>query len=91
MIRCKINGRVWSVSHVPQRELGSGRDGDCDHPPGRHPRIRISDRLSGRARMETEIHEVLHASRPELDESAVQTTAREIATVLFRLGWRRLG
>jgi hypothetical protein len=35
------------------------------------------------------IHEVLHAARPELEETAVDQTATSIARALYQMGWRR--
>lgn len=35
------------------------------------------------------IHETLHASCFDLDESCVEETATSIAHVLWRLGWRK--
>jgi hypothetical protein len=63
-------------------------DGLCDHPgtPGRE--IWISSTLTGQNMLETLIHELLHASYPDLNEDAVNATARDIATVLWELGYR---
>ena len=40
--------------------------------------------------LEVQIHETLHGCT-ELDEAAVTETARDIAELLWRLGWRREG
>lgn len=73
---------------VPQAVLGRGTRGDCDCPPGRHPTIRVSRSISDRLQLDTWIHELLHACRPELDEAAVSDTASNIAKVLWKLGYR---
>ena len=39
--------------------------------------------------LETQIHEGLHACLPDLDEAAVDATARDVARFLWRDGWRR--
>jgi hypothetical protein len=39
--------------------------------------------------LDTLVHEVLHAARPELDEEAVDSTATAIAKALYRAGWRQ--
>ncbi len=87
--RVSIAGRKWRVRLVPAREMPRDALGDCDHPPGRHPTIRIRRNLPQRDLLDTAIHEVLHASLPALSEEAVTETAHDIARVLFSLGWRR--
>jgi hypothetical protein len=44
--------------------------------------------LSSQALLDTTVHEVLHAARPEMSEEAVAETATIIARVLHRLGAR---
>jgi hypothetical protein len=87
--RLKINGRAWRVKLVKAKELPKDRFGDCDHPPGRHPTVRISQALSQRRMAEITVHELLHAALPSLDETAVTDTAAVIGRALFSLGWRR--
>ena len=87
-IRTKINGRLWRVVLTPARDMGKDW-GRCDHPPGRHPTIQVRRSLKGVNLLDTIVHEVLHAARPELDEQAVDTTARCIAKALHALGYRR--
>jgi hypothetical protein len=87
-IRAKINGRLWRVVLTPARNMGKDW-GRCDHPPGRHPTIQVRRSLKGVNLMDTIIHETLHAQLPLLDETAVDTTARVVATVLHQLGYRR--
>ena len=87
--RVSIAGRRWRVKLVPAREMPRDALGDCDHPPGRHPTIRIRRNLPQRELLDTAIHEVLHASLPALSEEAVTEAAHDIARVLFSLGWRR--
>jgi len=87
--RVSIAGRKWRIRLVPAREMPRDALGDCDHPPGRHPTIRIRRNLPQRDLLDTAIHEVLHASLPALSEEAVTETAHDIARVLFALSWRR--
>lgn len=86
-IRVTIAGRRWMIRYAPAREM-PGALGDCSHPPGRHPTIRIRSNLRSLRKLDAEIHELLHASRPELDEEAVDRTASEIARALWKIGWR---
>jgi len=86
-MRVKINNRSWTIRSATAREMRD-RMGDCDHPPGRHPTIRVRRSLGTLATLDTVVHEVLHASRPELAEDAVDETASTIARILHRLGAR---
>ena len=88
MIRTRIGGRTWRIVHAPAREMPKDADGDCSHPPGRCPTIRIRRALRAQRRLEIEVHELLHASRPELAEEAVAQTAAEVSSALWRIGWR---
>jgi hypothetical protein len=87
--RLTINGRKWRVRLVPAREMPRDALGDCDHPPGPHPTIRVRRNLSQQRLTEIVAHEVLHASVPALSEESVTTAAAAIGRALFALGWRR--
>lgn len=82
-------GRQWKILLVTARELGSDRLGDCDHPPGRHPTMRVNRNLAPRLMMETVAHECLHACLPELSEEAVTHAAKVIGFALYQLDFRR--
>lgn len=51
-------------------------------------KILIDDRLAGKKRLDTEIHEFLHAAFPDLSEEAVTETATDLARILWSLGYR---
>jgi hypothetical protein len=88
-VRLTINGRKWRVKLVPAREMSRDALGDCDHPPGPHPTIRVRRNLTQQRLAEVICHEVLHASLPALSEEAVTETARVLGRVLFSLAFRR--
>jgi hypothetical protein len=48
----------------------------------------IDQRLRGRARLETEIHEGLHQLFPDLAEETVSGAGRDLARILWSLGYR---
>lgn len=50
--------------------------------------IRIAARVVEAERLETEVHEALHACMPDIDEEAIHDTARDVAAVLWALGYR---
>jgi len=87
--RLTINGRKWRIKLVPAREMPRNALGDCDHPPGPHPTIRVRRNLTQQRLAEVICHEVLHASLPALSEEAVTETARVLGRVLFSLAFRR--
>lgn len=51
-------------------------------------RILIDERLAGRTRCETEIHEALHACFPQMSEESITEAARDVARILWTLGYR---
>jgi predicted SprT family Zn-dependent metalloprotease len=61
-------------------------------PDAKNPQMKrkilIDDRLKGRSLLETIIHECLHACFPQLSEETVTEAARDIARVLWLLGYR---
>jgi hypothetical protein len=55
------------------------------------PRILIDERLRAGPRMETIVHELLHASLgPSISEEAVTEAARVIRRTLWNLGYREV-
>lgn len=56
--------------------------------PGGERKILIDEKLTGRPRLETIIHECLHALYPTVSEEHVTESARDLARVLWSLGYR---
>lgn len=54
-------------------------------------RVLINERLSGRQRLEVEIHEAMHQAFYDLDESVVLEVGKDISRILWRLGYRLPG
>lgn len=78
-MRVKIGKNTWTVQEANIYGL-------CEH----------SDRLislqagqRGKLRLDTLIHEVLHASRPDVSEADVAEIARDLTAALWQDGWRR--
>jgi hypothetical protein len=53
------------------------------------PTIWLDPTLDGRAHLETALHEALHLACPWMYEKVVTQTARYLAMVVWRLGYRR--
>lgn len=81
-----INGKRWKLLY--DGRIGNDKDGYCTPPnkPGRT--IAIRSTLSGEQRLETELHEMLHAADWTKDEEWVRAVGHDIAKILWRLGYR---
>jgi len=64
-------------------------DGMCDNPLEKQPTISILASIDTRNGLETILHEGLHAEKWNISEEKVDRTAKEIADLLWRLGFRR--
>ena len=63
-----------------------GLYGDCCYDSRT---IRIHSGSRGLSLLDTTIHEVIHAQHPDMPEEDVERRATELATVLWKLGWRK--
>lgn len=63
--------------------------GLCHAPWRRAKKIIIKDNMSERRELETLIHEMLHACDFTKSEEWVEQAGKDIATVLWKLGWRK--
>jgi hypothetical protein len=79
-----FSGKRWRV--VTDEEI----DGYADAPEFEDGRreLWIHPALEGQRRLETCVHEALHACLPGVCEQAVDGTARDVARFLWRLGYR---
>jgi hypothetical protein len=51
-------------------------------------KILVDSRLKGRARLETIVHEVMHVLQPTASEEHITLSARDMARILWALGYR---
>lgn len=81
-----IDGRRWLLRFT---RLKGSAAGWTFFDNSARPRILIDDRLRGGARLETIVHELLHASLgPTISEDAVTEAASVIRRTLWTLGYR---
>ena len=80
-----ILGKRGKFSFTPLTKA----DGYCDPPSQTGKRILVDSRLRGEARLETIIHELRHAADWSRAEEFVERESRDLARVLWRLGYRR--
>lgn len=82
----KICGNLVSWTYTRLRGTANGwayinRD-------GKRQKVLIHTGISGRLRLETECHEFIHIANPTLDEAHVTEQARDLARILYTLGYR---
>lgn len=84
-----INGVRWLWRYT---SLKGSAQGWTFMPDPKNPnvtkKILIDDRLRGRARLNTEIHEFLHAANPTQSEEHVTQQGNDLTRILWSLGYR---
>lgn len=87
----KIAGLKWLWRYTRLRGTASGW-AYIPRPSNQNPtatrKILIDSRLAGRARLETEVHEALHACFPQVSEETITDAGADIARILWALGYR---
>ena len=86
-MQVRILGKLWSLRFVPLRLFR----GDCDAPSTPRKEIRIHSGLTGEERLEVILHELRHAADWSRDEQFIAAEARDMARILWRLGYRPTG
>jgi hypothetical protein len=82
-VRLKIDGRTWTVREA---EIEPEHMGECDHA---NRVIEIAPGQRPQARLDTLIHELLHAANQRKTEATVERLAAILTDALWRDGWRR--
>jgi hypothetical protein len=80
-VRIRINGQTWKVVEAAIRDWGY-----CT-PSERLIELRAGQRPQNR--LDTLLHELLHAMRPSMSEREVRAIAGVLAKGLWADGWRR--
>jgi len=80
----KVNDKriLWRYTKLVGKAVGW-----CYHE---ERKILIGNKLRGRRKLDTEIHEYLHLVNPTLSEEAVSQQATDLAKILWTLGYRQL-
>ena len=81
-----FGGKRYKIKDLPESNF---EDGECDSPERLNKAIHIKKSLTGQVRLETLIHEALHACNWYWDEEGVDYSAKDISGFLWRDGWRR--
>lgn len=78
---------LWRYARLRGRAVGWSITPD-ERRPDLKRKVLIDDRLRGRARLETEIHEAIHQLFPDLAEETVSGAGRDLARILWSLRYR---
>lgn len=99
----RIRGAIWRLLFVSSEtlhacisdevkrtgEIVERFEGLTDRPKTRNKAMRILDTLRCERELRAILHESMHAALWDLDEEAVDETSRDLAKLLYRLGYRR--
>jgi len=93
-VRVTIGGKRWNLEFVrirPRTGEEFADNGNIDSPDTRQKKIRINRTLRGEKRLDTIIHEILHAADWNKDESWIEEISTDIARILTKLGYTNSG
>lgn len=82
-MRLKIRGQVWTMRDAKIDNLGQ-----CTYS---ELLIEVKAGQGQQERMDTILHEVLHALDPKLTEEKIMRLAGTLTAALWKDGWRRRG
>jgi len=82
----KVKNKKWILKFMPSMGMSRYSYGECDYPDVAKPQIWVNKNLNEKDMINTIIHEVLHAVRPELCEESVEETANVLEEVLIKAG-----
>lgn len=89
MLRITLLGKRWNLIF---KALGRQRCwGFCQDPKTPRKEIHIDSRLKGQHQLEILLHEMMHACDWRADEEIITQQARDMARVLWKLGYRKEG
>lgn len=85
-MKVKILGKVWDLVFKPF-PADCTDFGLCDGPHVKGKKITINVKKKGEERLDTLLHEILHAADWHKDEEWVVQVATDTARILTRLGY----
>ena len=80
----------WRFRFVRSSEIPNDRWADCSPPSDPKRQIRVRQVLRGKAKLETVLHEALHAQWPEDSEATIARHGKELAQLLWKCGYRQV-
>ena len=92
MIHLTFRGKPWKLTRHRKMPPGDREKLGYAMMTARGPgRIGVDARLSGYEELRVLLHEGTHAALWDLDESAVDETSRDLADMLWKMGYRKVG
>lgn len=85
-----LGGLRWRFRFVRSNQIPNDRWADCSSPEEPNRQIRIRQVLRGKQKLETILHEALHAQWPEDSEDTIAQHGKELANLLWKLGYRKV-
>lgn len=85
-----LGGLRWRFRFVRSNEIPNDRWADCSPPEDPKRQIRVRESLRGKSKLEIILHEALHAQWPEDSEDTVSRHGKELAELLWKLGYRKV-
>lgn len=85
----RLGGRDWKLTRPTRPLKGWARDGTIGHCIKGRKVIQVLGTLTGKEELATLLHEARHAQNWDLDEEAVERESRELAEMLWAMGYRR--
>ena len=79
-----VRGKRWNLVFARLKKCF----GSCDSKDVPKKKIRISNKLRGVKKLDTIIHELLHAGMWDISEECVREMATDIAKTLDKLGYK---
>lgn len=86
-MRVTLLGKRWNLV-FPKIPASEQAHGYCEPPDRKRKRLAVDKRLVGQHRLEIILHEMLHAVFWYLEEEIVAQMAKDMAKVLWDLGYR---
>lgn len=86
----KLGGLRWRFRFVRSKDIPDDRWADCSTPDDPRRQIRIREVLRGKGRLETILHEALHAQWPDDSEEKITRHGKELSELLWKIGYRKV-
>lgn len=85
-MQIRLLGKRWKLRFTRLQKVAGG----CDAPTTPNKEIRIDSHLEGERLLEILIHECRHAADWSRDEEFIAEEAKDMARILWKLGYRRV-
>ena len=89
-MKVKLRGKTYDYCRRLNVEVdGEKVDGYCDPPNCPNKAVVVDSQLEGFDELETNLHELNHGCFWDVKEEVINEVSKDIARVLWRLGYRK--